>query len=90
MLRPVITSYGLNASSGQALVLLDQLRSLSGRLALKLISSPNQRAEALGLALSRLFLSIKVHSPIRSLSRSMPTPTSTASSSCKRMSLGTR
>ena len=38
------------------MVLLDQLRSLSGRLALKLISSPTQRAEALGLALSRLYL----------------------------------
>ena len=32
------------------------LRSLSGRLALKLLSSPSQRAEAMGLALSRLFL----------------------------------
>jgi len=37
-------------------VLLNQLRYLSGRLALKLISSPTQRAEALGLALSRLYL----------------------------------
>ncbi|MBK9219222.1 MAG: hypothetical protein IPL70_12835 [Uliginosibacterium sp.] len=39
-----------------ALVMLDQLRSLSGRLALKLLSSSSQRAEAMGLALSRLFL----------------------------------
>lgn len=38
------------------MVLLDQLRWLSGRLALKLISSPSQRAEVLGLALSRLYL----------------------------------
>ncbi|MCY1283862.1 hypothetical protein D9M70_327500 [compost metagenome] len=36
--------------------MLDQLRSLSGRLALKLLSSSSQRAEAMGLALSRLFL----------------------------------
>ena len=40
----------------QAVAVLDQLRSLSGRLALKLISSPTQRAEALGLALSRMYL----------------------------------
>src|SRR5438132_942910 len=32
------------------------LRSLSGRLALKLLASPAQVQEALGLALSRLFL----------------------------------
>lgn len=35
---------------------LQLLRSLSGRLALKLLSSPNQVQEALGLALARLFL----------------------------------
>ena len=56
LLRPVLEQYGLQADGRHALVLLDQLRSLSGRLALKLISSPTQRAEALGLALSRLYL----------------------------------
>lgn len=56
LLVPVLTDYGLQSSSKHALVLLDQLRSLSGRLALKLLSSPSQRAEALGLSLSRLFL----------------------------------
>ncbi|MBK9261893.1 MAG: ATP-binding protein [Polyangiaceae bacterium] len=56
LLRPVLEQYGLQADSRHAVVLLDQLRSLSGRLALKLISSPTQRAEALGLALSRLYL----------------------------------
>lgn len=55
-LRPVLEQFGLDAEGGRAVVLLDQLRSLSGRLALKLISSPSQRAEALGLALSRLYL----------------------------------
>lgn len=55
-LRPVLEQYGLQAEGRHAVVLLDQLRSLSGRLALKLISSPTQRAEALGLALSRLYL----------------------------------
>jgi hypothetical protein len=56
LLRPVLEQYGLSAEGRHAVVLLDQLRSLSGRLALKLISSPTQRAEALGLALSRLYL----------------------------------
>lgn len=56
LLRPVIEQYGLQAEGRHAVVMLDQLRSLSGRLALKLISSPTQRAEALGLALSRLYL----------------------------------
>ena len=37
-------------------MLLQQIRSLSGRLALKLLSSPTQRAEVLGLALARLYL----------------------------------
>lgn len=56
LLKPVLDQYGLEKDGRHALVLLDQLRSLSGRLALKLISSPTQRAEALGLALSRLYL----------------------------------
>jgi len=56
LLRPVLQQYGLQAEGRHAVVVLDQLRSLSGRLALKLISSPTQRAEALGLALSRLYL----------------------------------
>lgn len=56
LLRPVLEQYGLQAEGRHVVVLLNQLRSLSGRLALKLISSPTQRAEALGLALSRLYL----------------------------------
>ncbi len=56
MLRPVLKEYRLDAEGRHAVALLDQLRSLSGRLALKLISSPTQRAEALGLALSRMYL----------------------------------
>ena len=56
MLKPVLTAYNLSASGEHAIAVLDQLRSLSGRLALKLISAPTQRAEALGLALSRMFL----------------------------------
>lgn len=56
LLVPILSEYGLPNSGRHALVMLDQLRSLSGRLALKLLSSASQRAEAMGLALSRLFL----------------------------------
>ncbi|MET3441591.1 hypothetical protein ABIC94_002353 [Variovorax paradoxus] len=56
LLSPILKDYGLPATERHAVILLEQLRSLSGRLALKLLSSPNQRAETLGLALSRLFL----------------------------------
>lgn len=56
MLVPVLEGYGLAAEGRHAVAVLDQLRSLSGRLAMKLISAPSQRAEALGLALSRMYL----------------------------------
>ena len=56
MLVPLLADYGLPAEGRHAVAVLDQLRSLSGRLALKLISAPSQRAEALGLALSRMYL----------------------------------
>jgi DNA phosphorothioation-dependent restriction protein DptH len=56
MLRPALKAYKLSAEGNRAAALLSQLRSLSGRLALKLISSPTQRAEVLGLALARLYL----------------------------------
>jgi hypothetical protein len=56
MLEPALTQYGLPTDPGQANALLQQIRSLSGRLALKLLSSPTQRAEVLGLALARLYL----------------------------------
>jgi hypothetical protein len=56
LLLPILEAYHLPKSSEHALVMLDQLRSLSGRLALKLLSATTQKAEALGLALSRLFL----------------------------------
>ena len=53
---PVLAEYGLRVDERQAAVVLAHLRSLSGRLALKLVSSPTARAEALGLALARMFL----------------------------------
>jgi hypothetical protein len=56
MLRPVLQQHGLQASVDQAIHVLASLRSLSGQLALKLISAPTQQAEALGLALARLYL----------------------------------
>jgi hypothetical protein len=56
MLRPILQQYGLPSERPYAEVLLNQIRSLSGRLALKLISSPTQRAEVLGLGLARLYL----------------------------------
>lgn len=56
LLVPILVDYGLPSTGKHAMVMLDQLRSLSGRLALKLLSSTSQRAEAMGLALSRLFL----------------------------------
>ncbi len=56
ILGPVLAEYGLRVEERQAAAVLAHLRSLSGRLALKLVSSPTARAEALGLALARMFL----------------------------------
>ena len=56
MLRPVLEDYGLEANERHSVLILDQLRSLSGHLALKLISAPTAKAEALGMALARMFL----------------------------------
>jgi len=56
MLKPVLLEYGLSADSEQSVQILANLRSLSGQLALKLISARTQQAEALGLALARLYL----------------------------------
>ena len=56
ILRPVLEAYGLDANERHAVLVLDQLRSLSGRLALKLVSGPAARAEALGMALARMYL----------------------------------
>lgn len=55
-LRQVLAQYGINADDEHAALVLNALRSLSGRLALKFASSRTHQAEALGLALARLFL----------------------------------
>jgi DNA phosphorothioation-dependent restriction protein DptH len=56
MLKPVLLERGLTADIEQSVQILGSLRALSGQLALKLISAPTQQAEALGLALARLYL----------------------------------
>ncbi|GKT09774.1 ATP-binding protein [Desulforhabdus sp. TSK] len=56
MLKPVLLRHGLSADGEQSVQILGALRSLSGRLALKLISARTQQDEALGLALARLYL----------------------------------
>lgn len=56
MMRSVLARYALPQDGGRSAAILDSLRCLSGRLALKLIASPTQRSEALGLALSRMYL----------------------------------
>lgn len=56
LLKPIMQSYGVSVDGDQAVEILSYLRSLSGQLALKLISAPTQQAEALGLALARLYL----------------------------------
>jgi len=52
----VLQDYDLGHYLNRSHALLGELRALSGRLALKLASSPTHRAEALGLALSKLYL----------------------------------
>lgn len=56
MLKPVLLRHGLSADGDQSVQILAHLRSLSGQLALKLISASTQQDEALGLALARLYL----------------------------------
>lgn len=56
IIQPALAQHGIVADDRHAVAILDQLRSLSGRLAFKLISSATQRTEALGLALARLYL----------------------------------
>lgn len=52
----VLADHGLENFLSRSAGLLAELRLLSGRLALKLVSASTHRAEALGLALGKLFL----------------------------------
>jgi hypothetical protein len=56
MFEGVLSEHGLDIYTSRAASLLAELRCLSGRLALKLVSASTHRAEALGLALGKLFL----------------------------------
>jgi DNA phosphorothioation-dependent restriction protein DptH len=55
-LRQALGRYGVESGEEQAAAILNALRSLSGRLALKFMSARSHQAEALGLAVARLFL----------------------------------
>lgn len=56
LVTPALDNLTLRSREDVPEYFLQLLRSLSGRLALKLLSSPSQVQEALGLALARLFL----------------------------------
>jgi hypothetical protein len=56
LMRPVLDEYGLELREGDEAVILDTLRSLSGRLALRMESSGTQAAEVVGLLLARWLL----------------------------------
>jgi DNA phosphorothioation-dependent restriction protein DptH len=56
LVSPSLKELGIYAQGQQAAIILNQLRSLSGRLVLKLVSSSSQQSEAIGLALASLFL----------------------------------
>ena len=53
VIRPAIERFGLALPSGREPVILETLRSLSGRLALKLLSSDTHSAEVVGLLLAK-------------------------------------
>jgi len=56
LMAPAAEQLGLDTTSDGAPMLLEALRSLSGRLALRVMSAPNQVQGALGMALAKLFL----------------------------------
>lgn len=56
LVKPIMNRYGLAMQAGDEVLVLETLRSLSGRLALKLESARNQAAEVVGLLLARWLL----------------------------------
>jgi len=56
IVRPIMSRYGLAMETGDELLVLETLRSLSGRLALRLEAGRNQAAEVVGLLLARWLL----------------------------------
>lgn len=53
VLSPMLTQYGIQLRSGDELMVLDGLRSLSGRLALRLEGSTSRAKEVVGLLFAR-------------------------------------
>ena len=53
MIRPAIERFGLSLPLERESVILDTLRSLSGRLVLKFLSAETHSAEVVGLLLAR-------------------------------------
>src|SRR5262249_44251596 len=56
LVRPIMKRYGLALEANDEVLVLEALRSLSGRLALRLESGRNQAAEVVGLLLARWLL----------------------------------
>jgi DNA phosphorothioation-dependent restriction protein DptH len=56
LVRPIMSRYGLQMETGDEVLVLETLRSLSGRLALRLEGGRNQAAEVVGLLLARWLL----------------------------------
>ncbi|MFO0570174.1 MAG: hypothetical protein U0263_31310 [Polyangiaceae bacterium] len=56
LVRPIMNRYGLAMEPGDEILVLETLRSLSGRLALRLEAGRNQAAEVVGLLLARWLL----------------------------------
>ena len=76
ILTPVLEQYHLTAEGRHAVAVLDQLRSLSGRLALKLISSPRSARRHSDWRCPACTWSIRASSATRWWCRSTPTWTS--------------
>ncbi len=53
---PSMARFGLETQPGDEVLIVEALRSLSGRLALRLLASPNHAAEVVGLLLARWLL----------------------------------
>ena len=56
LVRPIMNRYGLALETGDEILVLETLRSLSGRLALRLESAHSKSAEVVGLLLARWLL----------------------------------
>ncbi|HKA19572.1 MAG TPA: hypothetical protein VKN18_14880 [Blastocatellia bacterium] len=56
IVRPAVEDFGLKLPKDGELAAIEAVRSLSGRLALRFMSSPMQTAEVVGLLLARWLL----------------------------------